>query len=174
MERKTVNVALYLLHWVREYRDGPIQWLGYPKTNIFHRDHGLGSGGTHSNGLTKGDLAQDAYMAMLRSNDYVKFAHVLAMKAFNPHWIHEDIRRKLLQVGIVTPAIDTKENREDFDTVIDAWYQHAIWIFAHALLNGNKLPENIFRGEAQTLDIESEVCKYSGNVSIAVCEGQEK
>lgn len=133
----SINVSLALLAWCHEYRDGPIQWLGYPKTNVFHPDHGLGSPKSHAGGKTLGDRAQDAYLAMLKSDGYQKFAHVLAMNVFNQHWILEDRRKALFKVGIRTP-----DNLEDFQVLFDAWFDHAKWVFAYALLNNNQLPEN--------------------------------
>jgi hypothetical protein len=135
--KNSINIAHALLCWAHEYRDGPIQWLGFPKTSVFHADHGLGSPKSHSDGKTLGDRAQDAYMAMLNGEGFQKFAHVLAIRVFKPHWIYEDKRKGLLKVGIRTPT-----NRADFDLVFDAWYQHALWVFAYALLNENNLPQN--------------------------------
>ena len=133
----SINITHALLAWAHEYRDGPIQWLGFPKTNIFHKDHGLGSQKGHAGGLTLGDRAQNAYQAMLKSDGYHKFAHVLAMEIFKPHWIFEDKRKALLRAGVRTPA-----NRHDFQMVFEAWYEHSLWVFGYALLNENKLPEN--------------------------------
>lgn len=102
MTRK-VNIATALMHWRMEYGGGRVMYLGYPKSNILHPEHGVHGDSTPTRGKTIGDLCQDAYMLMC-GNNYRKPAIALELTIFKPEMIWEDKEKALRQVGILCPT----------------------------------------------------------------------
>lgn len=117
MQTKTVNVALALYYWTREYGSGRIQWLGYPKTNLLHPKHGLGMVKESCKELTPADKVQKIYMSML-ATAWFKHAKILEMECFHADWPWMDKKHALRLCGVLI------QNRGDYNAWLIVATQH--------------------------------------------------
>lgn len=87
-----------LTAWAKDYGYGMPQWLGYPKTNILHPEHGLGSPRNIKIRTVSDDI--ERVVMDMEASGYWKHAKVLRCDYFLPNVAITSRIDRLMGMGI--------------------------------------------------------------------------